>query len=323
MTLPAYISDRGHGEISFSVPLEISDVTVWSFALSGDTRQLQAFIDSQLNAVSDGAVRYEPVSFLGRALIFHAYLDAKHCTSSSEVVGWLPDRESAFLVPVWQRRQGDIFPELKTWVPYLLINQQAGMVTGREVWGYRKSLATIEVPAGPNDPGVLSATTTIFKTLDPATQGQLATLLTARRISAPVASPSVWNSFEEAGRAVVEKVLGNQMLAGLLGQGLEAFFKGLSINVINLKQFRDAIDSTRACYSALVQSPCRLDAWKGGGFLNGDFEIEITTCDSHQIARDLGLGTPPAGGGPLIVTPNLAWWAHVDFSTPPGQIVWS
>ena len=47
---PDYISDRGHGEISYSVPLQINDVTCYSFVLSADVRQLQDFIDSQLNA---------------------------------------------------------------------------------------------------------------------------------------------------------------------------------------------------------------------------------------------------------------------------------
>ena len=322
MALPTYISDRGHGEICFSVPLKISDVTVWGFALRVDAQQLQLFVDSQLNQVSNGAVRYEVPSFFGQSLIFHAYLDARHCTSSSEIVGWLGDHESAFLVPLLQTRPGNPFPELKTWVPYLLIDQQSGMVTGREVWGYRKSLATIDVPATPDNAPLLRATTTIFKTFSAATPGQVATLLQARRTTPFVASSSLWTSFEQAARAVIGVPAGIPML-GLMGQILEPFFKGMAINVINLKQFRDAIDSTKACYSALVQSPCQLDQWRGGGFLNGSYEIEITTCESHQIAKDLGLGTPPAGGGPLKVTPLTAWWAQVDFSTPPGQIVWS
>jgi hypothetical protein len=322
MTVP-YISDRGHGEICFSVPLLIQDVTTWGFLLHADSGRLQAFIDDQLNRVSGGKVRYEALSvpLLGRSPIFHAYLHAGRCTSTSETIGWLPDHESAFLVPVLQFREGALLPELRTWVPYLLIDDQSGMVTGREVWGYRKSLATITTPAVPDDAAELSASTTIFSKLAPDTQGRRATLLKATRTGAHVPSPSQWGSFEEAARAIFTLGLGGGILDLALAPIMDPFFRGLAINVINLKQIRDAIDSTRACYSALVESPCQVERWKGGGFLQGDYEIEITTCESHQIATDLGLGTP-SGGAPVRVRPLTAWWAQLDFSTPRGSVVW-
>jgi len=322
MALPPYISDRGHGEISFSVPLKISDVTSWGFLLRADAAALQAFIDDQLNRVSSGAVTYSALAFGGRAYLFHAWLKAGHCTSTSELVGWLPDREAAFLVPLLQRRQGQLLPQLKMWVPYLLIDQQSGMVTGREVWGYRKSLATINVPDQPAGMTGFSADTTIFRRFSSDTQGQVATLL---RVTprAQVSATSQWASMEAAVRDLLDKLGAAGYAVAQMGeQALAQVFGEPRLNVINLKQFRDAVDSTRACYQALVESPCRLDRWDGGGLLQGDYDIEIATCDSHQIARDLGLGVPPPNG-PLIVQPQLAWWIKMGFSTEPGRIVWS
>jgi hypothetical protein len=321
MALPPYISDRGHGEISFSVPLKISGVTSWGFLLKADAATLQAFVDEQLNQVSGGAVTYSVVSILGQAYLFHAWLNAQHCTSTSEVIGWLPDREAAFLVPLLQHRAGQILPQLKMWVPYLLIDQQSGMVTGREVWGYRKSLATINVPAQPAGATGFSADTTIFRRFSPDTQGEVATLLRVTSITT-VSAPSTWGSVQAAVNEILDK-LGDAgfAIAQMAGQALAQFFGEPRLNVINLKQFRDAVDSTRACYQALVQSPCRLDDWHGGGLLHGDYRIEITTCDSHQIARDLGLGVPPSNG-PLIVKPRLAWWVRMGFSTEPGKVIW-
>jgi len=321
MALPPYISDRGHGEISFSVPLKISGVTSWGFLLKVDAAALQAFVDEQLNQVSGGAVTYSVVSVLGKAYIFHAWLNAERCTSTSEVIGWLPDREAAFLVPLLQHRSGQILPQLKMWVPYLLIDQQSGMVTGREVWGYRKSLATINVPAQPGGTTGFSADTTIFRRFSPDTRGEIATLLRVTPLTT-VNAQSTWGSVQ----AAVEDILNRLEDAGaavaqLAGQALAQFIGEPRLNVINLKQFRDAVDSTRACYQALVQSPCRLDAWHGGGLLHDNYRIEITTCDSHQIARDLGLGVPPSSG-PLIVKPRLAWWVRMGFSTEPGNVIW-
>ncbi len=91
--------------------------------------------------------------------------------------------------------------------------------------------------------------------------------------------------------------------------------------MINLKQFRDAVDSTKACYQALVESPCQLDKWTGGGLLSGEFEIEITTCDSHQIVTDLGLGKLGSGDS-TVIRPLFGCWIQLNFSTLAGAIIW-
>ncbi|RPI97023.1 MAG: hypothetical protein EHM39_10170 [Chloroflexi bacterium] len=316
--LPDYISDRGHGEISYSVPLQINDVTCYSFVLSADVRQLQDFIDSQLNVVSGGAVTYTALPFL-----FHSYLEALHCTSTSETIGYLPDRESAFLVPLLQRTRGEM-PSLKIWVPYLLIDQMSGMVTGREVWGYRKSIGSISLPANSHDPARFSAKTMLFKKFSNQTLGKIGTLLQVRSKSSIGEFTSIWDGFEHAFKEIIERTLGKigGELAELPEEVLASFLGKSHMPVINLKQFRDAVDSTKACYQALVESPCQLDKWTGGGLLSGEFEIEITTCDSHQIVSDLGLGQLGSGDS-TVIQPLFGWWIQLNFSTLAGSIIWT
>ena len=110
-------------------------------------------------------------------------------------------------------------------------------------------------------------------------------------------------------------------LAELTEDVLANFFGKPHLPVINLKQFRDAVDSTKACYQALVESPCQLDQWTGGGLLSGDFEIEITTCDSHQIVTDLGLGKLGSGDS-TVIRPLFGCWIQMNFSTLAGTIIW-
>ena len=145
-SLPTYVSRMGHGEISYEVPLKISDVTSYGFILPADSDKLQTFVDQQMNVVSDGAVNYTALPF-----VIHSYLDAKHATSTTEQIGYLPDREAAFLVPLLEWKNGKTLPELKVWVPYLLIDKMSGMVTGREVWGYHKTLGEITLPEKPGE----------------------------------------------------------------------------------------------------------------------------------------------------------------------------
>ena len=131
-----------------------------------------------------------------------------------------------------------------------------------------------------------------------------------------------WPDFAHALRDIVRGLenaafeilpLVERVFAGLLGAPL--------IHAINLKQYRDAADSTRACYQALVDSPFRLDDWKAGGMLPGDYTVEITTCASHTIVSDLGLGTI-GPGTTTVVRPLFAFWWKMDFSTQPGTVIW-
>lgn len=316
--LPPYISDLGHGQISYAVPLAIREVTSYAFVLKCETARVQTLLDSQLNAIAGSPVRYEALPFL-----FHCYLQAKHCTSTAEVIGWLPDRESAFLVPVLEHRAGHLLPRLKIWVPYLLIDQMAGMVTGREVWGYRKSLGAIQVPDDPQQPTAFAAQTTVFKTFSAQTEGLWQTLVQVRQTSAAAAQAQDWKDHGEAIGAVIERLageVGGEVLA-LLAKLLEPLLKLPTIPIVNLKQFRDVQDSTRACYQALVESPCRMDRWRHGGWLGGDFELDITTCASHQVVQDLGLAAA-VGADTTTVNPLFGLYAQFDFSTLPGSVIW-
>ena len=48
------------------------------------------------------------MTYTALPFLFDSYLEALHCTSTSETIGYLPDRESAFLVPLLQRKRGEM-----------------------------------------------------------------------------------------------------------------------------------------------------------------------------------------------------------------------
>ena len=312
--LPDYVSDKGHGQICYETPLKINDVTSYHFILGTDRDQLQKFVDDQLNVVSGGAVRYTALPFL-----FHSYLEALHCTSTAEPIGYLWDRESAFLVPVLQHRTGHLLPELRIWVPYLLIDSPAGMVTGREVWGYRKSFGQMTLPGRPEDSQRLAAETIIFRKFSPETRGESATLLEVTR-KTRLGDGGSWSGFDQVIAEVLKKI------GGEFGALIESQFMALLSNlaspvVVNLKQIRDARNSAKACYQAHVESPCHLDRFTSAGWLQGDYELKITTCDSHRIVTDLGLGSLGPGGSTTVPV-RFAYWVKMDFSTLAGNVIW-
>ncbi len=322
--LPPYISDRGHGEMCFSTPLFITDITTYGFALKARRQMLQAFIDQQLNAVSNGEIRYSAVEVPcdpGVTFMFHCYNDARHCTSATEVVGYMTDRESAFMIPVWQHRRGSLLPQLKMWIPYLFIDVAEGMVTGREVWGYKKSFARIETPPAPASASYLSCEANLFKRFAPDTLGTWGKIIQVRGTSRSGQPQPAWTGYEHMARELIERI---GLISGLSKIGDELIKLYLSTHplpVINLKQFRDAADSSRACYQALVSSPTEITGWTGGHFLDGDYEIEIATCESHQIVKDLGLAEQ-TGPDSTVIKPLYGFWCQVGFTTLNGVVEW-
>jgi hypothetical protein len=323
--LPPYISARGHGEVSFAAPLRITNVTAYGFALKARRSKLQAFIDQQLNAaVPGGELRYSAVDVPcdgDTTFMFHCYNDARHCTPEPEVIGHMPDREAAFLIPVWQHRKGSVLPELKVWIPYLFIDVSEGLVTGREVWGYPKSYARIELPAGPASASYLSCEPILFKKFAPDTLGQWGKVIQIRGNARNSQPQSVWTGYEHMVRELIERIGTMSGLAKVADELFRLYLSKHPLPVINLKQFRDAVDSSRACYQALVSSPCEIIDWKGGHFLDGDYEIEIATCDSHQIVNDLGLADR-VGPDSTLVKPLYGFWCDMGFRTLNGVVEW-
>ena len=322
--LPDYVSDHGHGEICYEAPLAINGVTAFAFALHADHVALQTLVDSQLNTAPNGAVRYEVI---GHSALL-TFLLAEHCTSASETVGWLSDREAAFWLLLVEKRANGA-ARLVYWIPYLLIDAMSGMVTGREVWGYRKSLGTIDLPTMPADPARFIASTTVFNTFSAATKGENAARVTVRRDGAIGVLEPAWQSLEDTFNAIQGMIreefsefdMSDWLNALTVAEGLVRLATTRRVPVINLKQFRDVRDSTKACYQAIVECPCELVQLSGAGPLPGDFTAAILSCASHPIVADLGLGTAAANGTTELPV-RFAFWVKMDFQTLNGNVIW-
>jgi hypothetical protein len=322
--LPDYVSDHGHGEICYEAPLAIDGVTTFAFALHADHQALQALVDSQLNAAAHGAVSYEVV---GHSALL-TFLSAEHCTSASEAVGWLSDREAAFwLLLIEKRATGPA--RLVYWIPYLLIDAMSGMVTGREVWGYRKSLGTIDLPTAPESPAQFIASTVIFSSFSAETRGENAALVTVRGPGPIGPLEPAWRDLADTFREIEGMVregfseldMSDWLNAVTVAEGLVRLATTRRVPVINLKQFRDVRDSTKACYQALVECPCELVRLTGAGPLPGNFTAAILSCASHPIVADLGLGAP-APNGMTELPVRFAFWVKMDFRTLDGNVIW-
>ena len=308
MTDTPFISWIGHGAAELAPPGIFSGAKASAFVIEADKAAMQRTTDLLLNPAGGGQVRYDVLA--GVSLV--TFMDIAKCTSTTETVGWLPGRETAFWVPLVETHPGDpLRDRLILWAPYIFINYTIGMVTGREGWGWPKTLADITVasddPANPS----YACVTTYFPTLADTTQG-----VTGRLFSITAASPQrptspIWKTGAEAVAALVGAALGD--VASPLVKALD--LKPQAPCVV-LKQIRDTSAPAMACYQAIVDSPVELTNFQGGGLLPGDFTLEITTCESHQIVPDL-LGRAPDPGSTKVPV-KFAIWSVVDFNALSG-----
>ena len=317
MTYPAYVPTLGFAEQCSPAPGIVQGALTNAFALKvTDPARLQATVDHFLNAPTKGAVNH---TVLGE-LIFVTFMHADRLTSGGEVTGWQPDDEMAFWVPLLVRGPAGQPDRIRMWMPYITISVSEGMTTGREIWGFFKQTGAVAVADHAADPMVFTAQALIYDPLATTSQGRVEPLVT---ITGPGQSGGIeahWHDLESFARGMHELWASSQPEipkgdGGLLLDTLEHLLLG-QVEVVNLKQFRDAADSNLACYQALIEGPCTIKALHGGGLLPAGFTATINNWASNPIAAYLGLPT----SGPIPVV--FASWVKMDFNAENGREVW-
>lgn len=285
---PRFVERLGHGMQVVQPPGIVRGARVYAFALPCDAAAVQRLVDRSLTAPS--GVRFK---VLGRR-VFLSFLRGRELTSLAQDLGSLPDEEAAFWIPL--RREGSLLPEY--WMPYVVVDQSIAMATGREVWGFWKELGQLRVPKGPRDRAVFSARAMLFR--EAGARGSLEKLVEVRKEGRLGRLSKPW-----AGRA----------FASLVDELFEFGVEGQQVPMVNLKQFRDAEDPTRACYQALVRNVCRVTELRGAGQLVGPWQVEVADSFSHRVVSDLGLP------GHSLRT-DTAVWADFDFTVEKGELLW-
>lgn len=311
-SLPTYVERLGHGEIAMMPPGVVDEATVVMFAVPvANQDRLQSYVDEVLT--KEGGPSYHP---LGSTLLF-CFLSSPKLTSGAQQIGFVGDHEMAVWVPLVERIGSKL--RFVVWMPYIWVDTDIAMVTGREIWGYPKALGQYDPPADKRAPHVL--TTRIFETFSPETEGTDAELI--RVEPAAGSSESTWDKLEDAVRSISEALdlkearqefsLGDD--ARLVVDFLEMAITG-KVPIVNLKQFRDSVDGSKACYQAIIDSTIELTKFRGGGPMLGIHRVTIKDCASHRLVDDLGL---PG----LSFDARFAAWVTMDFLANPGPAVWT
>jgi hypothetical protein len=320
--LPRYI-ERG-GDLVIRQALRLQRAITYFFVLPARIDRLAALADRLLNAPARGAVEYVPAGpFVSLVCADIGRAQARDAPDRDR--GWLPERDIAFWVPLLAgKRAGSTFvPERLVWfLPYVFVDNEAAVVTGREIFGFPKQAGTLRFPSDEGSGGAFSVDALVLRNESPeerATFGRLLTVVPAAPgPSAATLARDHGATMEETlrahGAALLERVfkgaapgvLAAADVIGLLTRG----FLERSVPMVFLKQFRDVADPSRACYRAVVEAPAVLDRWYGGGPLPAH-RVILEHADSHPFVEDLGLP------GREVETLN-ATWMNYDFTMEGG-----
>jgi hypothetical protein len=312
MSGPNYIRWTGHGTACGEPPGVFTGAVMHIFGVRVDQGATQNLVDALLNALPVDGPQYATLGNM--ALI--TFVDIARCTTPTEVIGWVPGRECAVWIPLFEDHGLDIFSNrVVVWAPYIFISYVIGMATGREVWGWPKVIADISMPTSiAGAAPVFESSTLIFTRFAADTQGTNAPLITVRGTDPIDRSAPIWDDGRFAARSIVAAVTGELLELVLDPLGIDPVFPAIA-----MKQFRDSHAPNLACFQAIVNSPVRFTSFVGGGRHTGQFRAEITTCDSHQIVRDL-LGIAPQPGITSLPV-EFAAWVEFNFDAIPGSVI--
>ncbi len=318
---PHYI-ERG-GEISIRQPLGLHDVTMYSFVLAADRDKLAKLVDRTLNAPANGAVHYVPAGpFV--ALVCADVARGQAIEEPDRSKGWMAEKDVAFWIPLWAGKLvGPLFvPErLVFFLPYVFVDNVAATTTGREVYGFPKETAIVRFPAAPNEPGAFSVDTLIIREYGRESCGEVARIVDIEPAEPEEAphEPGAWADLEAGIGALGERLkrlLHSDAVEDAAGVAFEAFRKALEpgARLVFLKQFRDAVDPTLACYQAIIEAPAVVDSVREGGWLP-KHRVRIAPADSHPIVKELGLSGAES-------ETLLCSWLRFDFTMDRGITIW-
>jgi hypothetical protein len=363
---PFFDMARGAAETTLLTvpPFSFPGVTARVFPLRASMDLLSAFCRRYLNVAPPEICELRP--YLPFVLL--VVLDYGQGAVETANLGWLSQHEIFFAVPLerWHRRRGRMV--FDGWVlntPFIFVDNASSLTTGREVYGWPKVLAALrpsmeEWLVDPRSPTqLLSLSVKGFGNRD-AEKVPLLKIdqgLEQNPSLAP-ADLAAANPFHRLSRLARNASQAGVDLATLLlrsplsGFGprpadsesrAEVLFASLrqlfdftrnpGVDVMTLKQFRDARHSDDVCYQALVRSRLVVDRFNHGGPLglynllqgdaSGGFRIRLYDHPSFPIVSALGLQTvrqqTDCGRTVSTVEPFCPCWLSVDLTYGRGE----
>jgi hypothetical protein len=302
----------------YNPPFHLNETTCHGYWIRGDRARLQDGVDAYLNAGLPKNVRYHVLT--GQVLASVVDIGRLSCVQPPQSQqGWLEEVDFAFFAlvirvektgPIWLPRKLVLLPL------FLLVDNPLAVMGGREVFGYPKSQGNITL--SPGSPKPLAITTYVLERFSPQTQLLLKEILHVTSTGGESMASGEWQDFDHYWHALLHHAVdGEQEILLTEIDTVVRWAEHLlpsEVTFVFRKQFPDASNPRQACYSAIVEAPLNVTAFRRGELVHGELQLHILKCDSLPIADFLGLSSP--------VSPiELAFRTEADFRVDLGEII--
>ncbi len=298
--------------------LQESQLAAFQFEAGPD--QLTSLCDRYLNLSNDQPFRY--VLLTPNVILTYADMVVSSLDERDQQVGQMSEIEVGFWVLTLALRQKGhlaVPDHIACFLPYLFVDNSHVITTGREVYGFNKQIGQFQKPPNIQIPE-FSVDVLGVKAFAPETHFAPERLLEMHYTMPGTSggSPTTWDSWAEA-KSRFEQDLLKQMEVNPENKWVELGTELIKDNVpvVFLKQFRDAADSHRACYQAVVEAPIQIRQFQQGGFLAGQYTLRINQLASHPVAQTLGLRLENGEQQPLVGA-----WLKANFVMGEGAEIW-
>jgi hypothetical protein len=312
---PLYISRWPEGALQ---PITCQNVNGYLLVLRGSHPNLQNLCDRFLNTPAAGSRwSYRALTDLV-VLTFDRTQKLVPQNPPGNELGWTPETEASLWIPVLVMREElgvPIADHFAFYIPYIFVEEWLAIMGGREVYGFPKEQAWLEIPADPAAATHLSADVVGAPEFGPDVQFSRMRLVDVDRQDGAGTAP-LESNLGELLEFLEQQIRENlfipspALIADLIRDLAEKQF-----TLVFLKQLLDASNGQEACYQAIVEAPVRLTRDPVLQRLTDDFQVTWQSLATHPIQQDLGL--------PPLQVASRAYAINFDFVIENGTTVWS
>ena len=310
---PTYVEFGGLD--TFPGPYDCRNTTLYSFMVMADIGALERLVDKVLTRPTMGAAEFRPLAPIVM-LSAGDIVNVVPLTPPYNTYGSVNEKQLAVWVPVVQVSGTGADKKAKNfWMftSYIWVDNPMSMATGREMYGWPKSMGVIDLPNATDASISMQTYGLDFK---PGNQPSYQELLRLTPTADAVVGARAGTTVGAFARAVVDAVKAEHDLDLTFGLGIAVDLSDdaidMSLPEIYLKQVRSIECGTDAGMQQLCDSHAKIEKVSFQQ-LPTSYALSIQKISSHPLGHDLGIADQEVRVGFKI---------EMDFLQDVGRVLW-
>jgi hypothetical protein len=164
---PSYLYPGG--SVMMHSPLQLKQSEMYGFFVKGDLAKLQRTLDSSLNAVANGRMRFKALSPY-EMLTFTRVNHADSAVKVDQAKGWITEIDIVTWVMTGAMDAKGKLDHIYWYPCHIFVDDAMALINGRELFGYPKYLCEYEIPEAGTPPLRCSVSAKGFHPFSPDTR---------------------------------------------------------------------------------------------------------------------------------------------------------